>query len=119
MGVLNVQRCKPQLAMGIAAHGANISELNEILSYSNKEIIKRNQFDYKLCKEDNINNYLLVVNHYMFQSLEFYTNIKCKRGDVYNIKGDNLRKLTDVYNCDKVCIIEDNKLSDIYKLNYL
>ena len=102
---------KPIFACGILAHGANISAPNEILCYSNKEIIKRNDFDYKLCKEENIYNYMLIVNHYMFQSLDFYTNIKCKRDDVWHI--NNIRKPTDVSGCDKVCIIEDTKLSNI------
>jgi hypothetical protein len=106
---------KPKYATNIFAHGADINVKDEILCYFNKEIIKRNNFDYNLCQEENINDYLLIVNHYMFQSLDFYTNIKCGRGDAWHIQ--NNRKPSDVMYVDNVCNIIDNKLSKLVITN--
>lgn len=68
-------------------------------------------------KEDEVNNFLLVqneyfiLNHYRTQSLEFWKNVKCTRGDVDNYTMqtmDNFRKY-DVNEVEDKRLYEQNK----------
>ena len=52
----------------------------------------------------------LACNHYQLQSLDFWTNIKCKRGDVNHIK--NNRIISKWHNASHLNKIEDNELKN-------
>jgi len=94
---------KPKLANSIAPHGANMK--NEILCYSNKTITTRDKFNYFVFSEETMHEFLFITNHYRFQSLEFYTNIKCSRGDAQLATADNGRNPKQLLGFDKMCII--------------
>ena len=57
------------------------------------------------------------LNHYIIQSLEYWQNIKMKRGDVNNIRNENIRNMETYYYYEKETIIKDNILKLIIENN--
>lgn len=50
------------------------------------------------------------LNHYLIQSLEYWQNIKMKRGAADNIQNENIRTMDTFYYYEKEAIIKDDVL---------
>lgn len=87
---------------------------NNILEYEHIPNNYLSEEDYNSI----INKSYLNLNHYQFQSYNFWMNIKCKRGDVFN---KNILRNENVFNSfhSKNTFIEDCELKNLtINLNY-
>jgi FkbM family methyltransferase len=67
----------------------------------------------KILSTETFNNTKIRLNHYIVQSLEYWQNIKMKRGDVNNIQSENVRNMDIFYSYGKEAIIKDDTLKQI------
>ena len=58
-------------------------------------------------------NEMFQINHYVIQSLEYFTKIKMTRGDATNKAEDKLRNINYFNRYDEQCIVKDTLLSDM------
>ena len=58
-------------------------------------------------------NDLFQLNHYQYQSLEFWRDVKLRRGDVISADRDHSRQREHLESFDKDCTVEDRRLADL------
>jgi len=63
--------------------------------------------------EETLPLHKIVINHYQFQSLQFYRDVKCTRGEADTKYQGYARQMETLYAHDKQCVILDEELAKI------
>ena len=95
----SIIKCKDSISLNI--HQSEVK--NKIISSNNLYDLD-NIYGKLIIDEKNLKNYNLHLNHYQLQSYNWFTKIKCTRGDAdndNNVRNINYFKLVDA-NCNKI-----------------
>jgi FkbM family methyltransferase len=80
-------------------------------------LVEPGTFQKKSGQNETFHDTKIRLNHYVIQSLEYWQNIKMKRGDVNNIHNENIRNMDTYYYYEKEAIIKDDILKQIIENN--
>lgn len=86
-------------------------------------LVEPGTFRKKIDLNETFTDTKIRLNHYVIQSLEYWQNIKMKRGDVNNIQNENIRDMNTYYFYEKEATIKDDILKQIvdnsnYNINF-
>ena len=71
----------------------------------------------KILPTETIDNKKIRLNHYLIQSLEYYTKVKMTRGDVYVSQNEKIRDLKYFEHYQNISVIKDDTLKLIIENN--